>query len=649
MIEFRLPSCGISISFNGIWSVSKCTEGVDEVLLTEEEISNRDIAAFVSFFPSMWSSACKSATKVNAALLPDAPYNMPFTFPDGLSWTGCYTHVPATRAYGLSMSYADGSNVWTVDGVVELFQYMALRAEDSGAARLIMGALHHNYKAPHFFYMKANKTGQCVKFNYDTKLWEIHYGEPEGIPTVSTVGVTSYISEGDIEPSQSDVNVGMDLLVRAVNLSYSTELLADAPEEIFLYEEDGTPMSAALPPFTNANRLLYFLNADYKLSEKKVEELVMEKAELPMVSYVASADGGIEIATGGRFNLEGGIGNYELYDIVKWLDHEVDRYFDFAARYADATVPHLALQQYDEMFSTPRIDTAPSKPYSKLPVQIDIAPNVYGFDGVRWFLLRGSQVPNTELYRGFRYIDKRVDMTTRDWETLLGTFLDAFVAPQPGLAQLYYMRHDLPAANDAFSGLLSIVDVKTLLGIRFDGSSWTTQENAGYSTDCVMTDFGIAVECSGSGSISSKSLASVLVEVGKQFSNLLEKKYEMREELAAGTAFGTYDLLHSCIPQAMMTMKTSIQRGLVSEITSPVILYYDKDRIVYTPRGWFLSPTNHDKSKKAGTVGDFEVRFDLGTVTWDRDLATFIRDFLNVTTDYTNPAAICARELENAV
>lgn len=648
MLTLNLPSCGIRIKFDKMWSVTKLTEGKDEVLFRDGEYPNHQLAAFITFFPSMWGVATALANKVNLKLEPDAPYNFPFELPAGMSWSTMYAHVPATRPYGRTLSYNDGYNDWTMDGVLSLFQYMSLQAEDSEAARYIMGALHQKYTADHFFYLAAAKTGHCVRCDLSSMKWEAYDGTPEGLPTVSTVGITTYITEGDKAPDLSQLIIGVNLLVSCVGIDYSTEMLRDAPEALFQGVPFSTDMEQALPLTTNANRLFYMLNTDRDIPVQEEQAPTLEKAELPTVKWERVPTNGVPIETGGGLLVDGGNGEYEMYDVVRWLNDAYEAYATYASQFDNSHLSKLAMQQFLEKFGNVRADVSPSKPSTSIPLQLEAGPVTYAWDDALWYPILGSQRLYPEQYDSFRYVDKKVTMSTAMWTQLLKTLLDQFNGPCPGLAALYYMTADLPDEESAYEGEARIVDHWRMQEAIFHKGEWHIREATPYTNEALMTDTGLAIEVTGTGSISSKELVQMLIGAHAQAMQLLENRFEVIDDMCAETAFGTYQLLHECMPAAMLDIRQAPMSGVIGDIVSPVVLYKDKQRLSNTATGWHFNSVAHDRTKKLGKVGDYTIGYEPGIFPWDRDVAKVIKDALELTLDYNSPAVVAAIELENA-
>ena len=648
MLTINLPSAGIRIKFDKMWSVARLADGIDEVIFQEGEYLNSQIASFVTFFPSMWSVARYLAKKENPRLIPDGPYAYPFTFPDGMAWSDMYAHVPSTRPYGRVLSYNDGYNDWTTTGILCLFEYMVGQAEDSEAGSIILGALHRNYVVDHFFYLAAAKTGHCVRCDLSTMKWEAYEGTPEGMPSVSSVGITSYITEGDKAPALPQLIIGVNLLTSSVAIDYSVDLLKDVPEAMFQGLPFASELEQALPLTTNRNRLFYLLNTDRDVPEaQSAPEPTLEKAELPSIKWQSIPTNGTRLLTGGAVLVEGGNGEYEMYDVVKWLSDAYDAYGLFASRFEDSHLSKLAKQQFEEKFGTTRVDVSPSKLSTSVPLQLAIGPITYGWDDARWFPIMGSQRLNPEEYDSFRYINMRVTMSTAVWLQLIKTLIDQFCGPMPGLDALYYLNEDVPDEGSAYDGELRLVDHWCMQEFCYAKGKWSHREATPYSSEALLTETGIAIDVSGVGSISSKELASLLVSVHTNVTKLLEDRFGVIDDLCKDTAFGTYELLHQCMPADMFSLRAIPASGLVGNIVSPIVLYKDNQRLSNTSTGWHINNVAHDRAKKAGKAGDYQVAYETGTFAWD-GIATVIKDFLELTLDYSAPAVVAAIELEHA-
>lgn len=648
MLTLNLPSAGICIKFDKMWSVTRLTEGKDEVLFTEGEYSNHRIASFLTFFPSMWAVACSLATKQNPKLLEDTVYGLPFTLPAGMSWLDDCVHVPATRPFGLTLSYNDGYNTWTLDGILAAFEYMVQQAPDGDLANYIIGALHQKYEEDHFFYLVAAKTGHCVRCDLSTMKWEAYEGTPEGTPLVSSVGITTYITEGDKAPDLSQLIIGVNLLTSSVAIDYSVDLLRDIPEEMFQGLPFSTELEQALPLTTNRNRLFFLLNTDRDVPPPREEaEPVLEKARLPNIMWQSIPTVGTRLLTGGAVVVEGGNGEYEMYDVVKWLSDAYDSYANFAAGFDNSHLSKLAIQQFQEKFGTTRVDVAPSKLSTTVPLQLETGPVTYGWDDARWFPIMGSQRLNPEEYDSFRYIDMQVTMTTALWIQLIKTLIEQFYGPVPGLDALYYLNEDVPDEGSAYDGTLRLVDHWRMAEYSYSKGQWSKREATPYSSEAAVTRTGLVIDVSGVGSISSKELATMLVELHKNAAQLLEERFEVIDDLCKDTAFGTYELLHTCMPAEMSVLRSVPAYGQFDRIVSPIVLYKDRQRYSNTPAGWHVNNVAHDRAKKVGEAGGYQVAYEPGTFAWDA-ISQVIQDFLELTLDFESPAVIAALELEHA-
>ncbi len=649
MLLMYLPSAGVQIEFKNGWRVTPAAQGADSVSFTPGEYPNDQLAKFITFFPSMWSSVKAQEKQGNEMLIALKPAHLAFSLPAGFHWDLSGQHVPAARPFGLEFSYDDGISSWSLEDMLSLFQMLASAAPEDRES-WVMGALHKNFKKRRFYYLQAMKTGHCVRFDLDKKVWEEFRGEVEGEATVSSVGVTSYINDGDTEPNASDIITGMDLLTRAVSVDYSTDLIADVPEDVFERVPFNTSIEQAIPMVTDVNKLFYFLNADYTANaptEKR--EVPVEKAPLPVVSWHSSPDAGTPLVTGGSFTLEGGAGTYEMYDVVRWLDAQLEAYQAYAAEFDESKLPVMAVNEFVAKFCQVRVDVAPSRMDTHLPIQLVLEPTVYAWDSVRWFTLLGSQPVNPEAYKDFRFIHKTVDVSPAEWTTLLQTCIDTFMGPTKGLAALYYRTAELPEEADAFDGELCITDPRTMLGVRFNGAKLVEEGPVEqYSSEHVSTNVGLVIEYTGQGSVSSSTLADIIAQAYEASMWLLNERFSRINDLCAETAFGTYELLHQCMPAAMFSVRPQVNSGAMGDIDAPIVLYKDKQRISHTTKGWYYNNVAHDRTKKAGAAGEYKVAYERGTMPWDEAVATLFKDVLELTLDYDDPAVVASLELEHA-
>ncbi len=649
MLILYLPSAGVKVEFRNGWQVTQATQGADGINFQPGRYPNEQLAKFITFFPSMWYVVKSMEKQCNDLLEEDAPAELPFELPIGLHWDLTGDHVPSTRPFGREFSYDDGASDWSLDSMLALFESL-YTAMGGPAPSYLIGALHKKFRKRRFYYLCAAKTGHCVRYDLDRKAWEEYSGEPDGTATVSRVGVTSYISDGDKEPDESAIILGIDLLTRVVGVDYSTDLIADVPEDVFRSAPFGTPIEMALPMTTNRNRLFYFLNADYKLvTPKASKEVLVKKVAPPTVTWHPSADTGTPLALGGSFTLEGEAGTFELYDVVCWLNSQLDSYQDYADGFDASRIPKLAMDEFFAKFSQVRADVAPSHMDSRLPIQLVIDPVTYAWDGVRWFPMMGSQPRNPEEYNGFWYIHKSVDMALPEWSTLLQTCIDTFIPASNGLAALYYRTEEMPEEPDAFEGDMYITDPRTMQCAHiYNGALvgiYTTQQ---YSSEHIETNVGLLVECSGQGYVSSKTLAFAMCEAFGAAQQLLGVRYERRDALCAETAFGTYELLHQCMPAAMFSIHPQVNSGAMGDIDAPIVLYQGKQRISHTTRGWYSNNVTRDRAKKIGTVGVYQMAYEPGTMPWTNAIATLFKDVLELAIDYNSPAVVAALELEHA-
>ena len=650
MLSYNLPSVGIKLTFNGNWLVTRSDGDGDSIELTEGVYSRVTIGRFVTFFLGMWNSACYMAEQKNTRLLPGKPQALPFQLPEGMEWSNDLPNICYSVPAGLQLSYVDGEDYWTEDNIWSLFEYLVSLCPDSDIGALIIGAIHRNYAEEHFYYLQAAKTGHCVRYDYDTGKWTDYEGEPTGVPTVSTVGIIAYAEGGREAPELPAIISGVNRLVTRVSFDYSTDLLKDVPELMFLTVVYSSPLEQALPLTTNANRLFYLLNAERDIPDlPESVEVPGAGAELPELRWEAVSTVGEPVALGGAFIIDGGSGEYEMRDVVRWLSEAFTAYETFASRFDDSSLSKLAIAQFVEKFSTIRIDPTPSKPSKTVPLQFEIAPSVYEWDDVRWYPIAGSQKVYPEVHDTFRYMNMVVEMTPALWTTLLKSVIEQFMSPEcPGLAHLYYLVTELPDEDSAFEGEVHIVDHWRMQEAAFDGKSWTIKDAAPYSNKAKLTDTGLAITVSGTGTVSAKHLAEIVKGAYEQAAVLLKNKFKEIDELCKDTAYGTYEQLHAFMPEALLAIRSMPMGGIVNNVISPIVLYKDKQRLSHTATGWFYNNVPRDRTKKAGKLGEYTIGYETGTYPWGDDVARVIKDVLELTMDYTSPEVIASLELEHA-
>lgn len=658
MFTLNLPSLGVTAIFDKRWRVlEECEASEDGVVFEEQEISNEDIVDFILFFYSMWTYLRVKVKHLNQNLLPDEPYEVNFQLPEGIGFDNEHSHTVSARPFGKQISYDDGAAFWTVDGMVELFEHLAILT--GLEAPLVFGALHKNYAKEICVYLKASLTGECVKWSTNDKHWVEHTSKPEGKPLRTNVGITSYITEEGFWPDAGTLDLGIDLLSRVISGNYPQELLITVDESIFHNRPSpSNPVEESFAISSNGHRLLYFLNTT-RQEQTPVEEPTLADiadvpaSEIPMISFgLRGAD--TELFTGGFYSITGGTGTYSMFDITRTLSNWVSDYLDWGATHDDATVGPKAFAEYQASVSRPRVQSEPAKVSSVIPLQYTEGIATYAYSDVGWAPVYGSEKLYTNELRTpnggtLYFVDKDVDMTTSAWERLFSFFIDNFLGCYPGLAAVKYANNEPPEEDSAFTGELTVADPKTMTAIFYTGGKWSLQEVDKYTASDTVTEFGHILSITGEGSISSRMLAELLAGAYKPFKELCHIRNEKREELCANSIFGSYEVLHQCLPENAYNTKPAIRTGFISDIDSPIVAYDGNIRLSHTAHGWHVNNIARDKTSKVSpSCGDYRVGYESGMVQWDDGVVKLLRDFLSLVADLKDEDIRVAREIEAA-